>query len=182
MEFDQAWVRLIVAIFALLALVFELGGPDHALEEAPRAFWFIVGFILFAAVTILWTLSVPRPSPLRRMLGIVADNAAITYALFVMGEPGAVIFGVYLFVAFGNAFRYGRAYAGLSQVLALVGFGLVLSVSDSWQNHLSVDMGLLLMLLILPLYVGLLADRMRARHLRTEQALKECLKQEQGKP
>jgi two-component system sensor histidine kinase RpfC len=181
MELDQAWVRLTVAIVVLLFAIFELRGLDHAMQTAPRALWFMVGFILFAATIVLWILSVPRPSPLRRMLGIVADNAAVTYAMLAMGDSGAVFFGVYLFVAFGNAFRYGRAYVYLSQLLALVGFGLVLSVSDSWQKHLSVGMGLLIMLLILPLYVGLLADRMRAVHLRTEQALKECLEREQHK-
>ncbi len=181
MELEQARLRLVVAIFVLLAAIFELRGLDHAIKEAPRAFWFIVGFILFAATIVLWILSVPHGAPLRRMLSIAADNVAITYAMLGLGEPGAVIFWVYLFVAFGNAFRYGRAYASLSQVLGLVGFGLVLSVSDFWLKHLSIGLGLLIMLIILPLYVRLLFDRMRAGHSRTEQALKECLEREQRK-
>jgi len=44
-----------------------------------------------------------------------------------------------------------------------------------------IGMGLLIILVILPLYVRLLFDRMRAGHLKTEQALKECLEREQGK-
>jgi len=63
----------------------------------------------------------------------------------------------------------------------VLGFGLVLSVSDFWQKHLLIGMGLLIILVILPLYVRLLFDRMRAGHLKTEQALKECLEREQGK-
>jgi two-component system sensor histidine kinase RpfC len=180
MELDQAWLRLAVAIFVLLAVVFWRR-PDRAIEEAPRALWFIVGFILFATTIVLWILSVPRPSPVRRMLGIAADNAAITYAMLTMGEPGAVVFGVYLFLAFGNGFRYGRAYLYFSQVLALVGFGLVLSISDSWHKHLSIGAGLVVMLIILPFYVGELAEQLRARHLKTEQALNECLEREQRK-
>jgi two-component system, sensor histidine kinase RpfC len=181
MELDQAGLRLAVAIFALLAVIFELRGLDHAIREAPRALWFIVGFILFAATIVLWILSVPHTSPLRRMLGIVADNAAITFAMLGLGERGAVIFGVYLFVAFGNGFRYGRAYLYLSQVLALVGFGLVLSVSDFWAKDLFVGVGLLLILIVIPFYVGELAHKMRARHLETEQALNECLERERPK-
>jgi len=181
MEFDQAWLRLAVAIFVLLAAIFELRGLDHAMQAAPRALWFIVGFILFAATIVLWILSVPHPSPLRRMLGIAADNVAITYAMLGLGEPGAVIFGLYLFVAFGNGFRYGRLYLYLSQVLALVGFGLVLSVSAFWSKDVFVGTGLLVMLIVLPFYVGTLAHQMRARHLTTEQTLKECLEREQRK-
>lgn len=182
MEIDQATVRLLAAILVLLSVVFELGGPTHAIEAAPRALWFIVGFIFFAAMLVLWILSVPRPSPTRRIIGIVADNAGVTYAMLAMSDAGVVVFGAYLFVAFGNAFRYGRLYASLSQFLAVVGFTLVLSVSDFWQKHLWVGMGLFIMLVILPLYVRLLFDHMRAGLLRTEQALKECLEREQGKP
>lgn len=66
MELEQAWLRLAVAIFLLLAVIFELRGLDHAMQAAPRALWFIVGFILSAATIVLWILSLPRPSPLRR--------------------------------------------------------------------------------------------------------------------
>jgi two-component system sensor histidine kinase RpfC len=181
MEFEQALVRLLAAVFVLLGMVFELRGPVHAIDAAPRALAFIAGFIAFAAMIILWILSDPRPSPTRRIIGIVADNVAITYAMLALGDAGAMAFGVYLFVAFGNAFRYGRAYASLSQFLAVFGFGLVLSVSGFWQEHLLIGMGLLIMLIILPLYVRLLFDQMRAGHLKTEQALKECLERERRK-
>lgn len=180
-ELDQAWVRLCIAIVVLLAAIFELRGLDHAIKEAPRALGFIVGFTLFAAMLVLWILSAPRSSPLRQMLGIVVDNAAITYAMLGLGEAGAVVFGVYLFVAFGNGFRYGRAHLYLSQILAIIGFGLVLSVSDSWSKHLSIGAGLMVMLIVLPSYVGILVQHMRAGHLKTEQALKECLEREQRK-
>jgi len=181
MEFEQALVRVLVAVFVLLGMAFELRGPAHAVDAAPRALSFIAGFIAFAAMIVLWILSNPRLSPTRRITGIVADNAAITYAMFALGDAGVAAFGVYLFVAFGNAFRYGGAYASLSQFLAMLGFGLVLSVSGFWQKHLFIGMGLLIMLIILPLYVRLLFDRMRAGHLKTEQALKECLEREQCK-
>lgn len=178
-EFHQAGLRLAVAIFVLLAAIFELHGLDHAMEEAPRALWFIVGFILFAATIVLWILSVPHPSPLRRMLGIAADNAAISYAMLGLGEAGAVVFGAYLFVAFGNGFRYGRLYLYLSQGFALIGFIVVVALSGFWSRHLSVAMGVLVMLMVLPFYVGELAHKMRAAHLKTEQALKECQEREQ---
>jgi two-component system sensor histidine kinase RpfC len=181
MELDQASVRLFAAVFVLLGMVFELRGPAHAIDAAPYALSFIAGFIVFAAMIVLWILSDPRLSPTRRITGIVADNVAITYAMLALGDAGAVAFGAYLFVAFGNAFRYGRGYASLSQFLGVLGFGLVLSVSDFWQKHLLIGMGLLIILVILPLYVRLLFDRMRAGHLKTEQALKECLEREQGK-
>lgn len=177
-ELSQAVLRLAVAIVVLLCATWFLSYPDRALG-ASRAFWIIVGFTLFATAIVLWILSVPHASPLRRILGIAADNIAITYYMLVSGEAGAVVLGIYLFVIFGNGFRYGRLYLYVSQVLALTGFGLVLSVSDFWSRHLPVGVGVLVTLIVIPFYVGALADQIRVRHLKTEQALKECMEREQ---
>ena len=51
-----------------------------------------------------------NPAVRRRFLGMVVDNAVTTYCLIRLGEGGAVIIGVYLFITFGNGFRYGRIY------------------------------------------------------------------------
>jgi hypothetical protein len=48
----------------------------------------------------------------------------------------------------------------LSQVFALVGFSLVMA-SDYWSTHQLIGIGLLMMLLVLPFYVGESMHRMR---------------------
>ena len=84
--------------------------------------WFLAGFVTFAIGITLRILSNPQESPLRRILGIVADNAGTTYFMLFMGESGALVVAIYLFVAFGNGFRFGRRYLRISHGIALVGF------------------------------------------------------------
>src|SRR5207302_16740 len=88
------------------------------------------------------------------------------------GEGGAVIVGVYLFITFGNGFRYGRFYLHTCQLMALVGFCLVLRESDYWSHSLWLGIGFLLSLIVLPFYVGELAERLKKERKRAEEAKK----------
>jgi hypothetical protein len=82
----------------------------------------------------------------------------------------------------GISRRMGGAIAAALRIVPIIGFGLVLSASDSWSKHPSIGMGLMVMLILLPSYGGMPGHHVRARHLKTEEALKECLEREQRKP
>src|SRR5262249_21270541 len=111
-----------------------------------------------------------RPSIPRRYLGMVADNAVTTFCLMQMGEGGAVVIGVYLFITFGNGFRYGRRYLHVCQGLAILGFSAALLLSDFWSQHLAIGVGFLIGLIILPFYVGVLAERIENAKKRADDA------------
>ena len=64
-----------------------------------------VGFFLFSVILSVQILANGKTSVARRYLGMIADNAVTTYCLMNMGEGGAVVIGVYLFISFGNGFR-----------------------------------------------------------------------------
>ena len=101
---------------------------------------------------------------------MLVDNAATTYCLVLMGEAGAIIIGVYLFITFGNGFRYGRAYLHASQALMIFGFGLVVAFSEYWRTHTSLAIGVFLACLTLPFYVGVLAQRIEEARRRADAA------------
>ena len=50
-----------------------------------------------------------------------------TYLMWTNGEVGAPLYGIYLWVTFGNGFRYGARSLYASQVLSLIGFGSVVA-------------------------------------------------------
>ena len=88
---------------------------------------------------------------------------------------GALVVGIYMFVAFGNSYRYGALYARISHASALLGFTIVLFASDFWSQHLlTIGAGMFIALLVLPLYVGLMVQLLKAERLRADQELKEC--------
>ena len=101
---------------------------------------------------------------------MVIDNAVTTYCLIRLGEGAAVIIGVYLFITFGNGFRYGRVYLYACQIMALAGFSLVLTQSNYWSHSISVGIGFLVALIILPFYVGSLAQKIKESKKRADEA------------
>jgi two-component system, sensor histidine kinase RpfC len=166
-----------MGVVLLLVLAPRLVGQPKPSAELSQMVWVLGGFVAIAVAIVLWTLAGPPVSPTRRILGIIADNAAITWFILHMGESGALVVGLYMFVAFGNAFRFGRLYLRVSHFAALLGFSLVLYFSEFWPLHFLVGLGLLISLLILPLYVGVLIERLKQALLNAEQALRECREQ-----
>ena len=154
LELEQAGLRLAIGTAVLVALMWRLVSLPNPSTDLSHMVWFLAGFVTFAVAITIWILAVPQKSPLRRILGIIADNAGTTYFMLLMGESGALVVGIYMFVAFGNSYRYGRLYLRISHGIALVGFALVLYFSDFWSQHILIGVGMFVALLILPLYVG----------------------------
>src|SRR6478672_8083522 len=158
-ELEQTSLRVVIAGIVMVYL-FWYASRDGAVSQSEQIVLFVsVLFFAFGLVLMMRVLLTARPSVGRRYLGMVADNAVTSFCLMQMGEGGAVVIGVYLFITFGNGFRYGRRYLHACQALGVVGFALVLSRSEFWSHHIAIGIGFLIGLVILPFYVGVLAER-----------------------
>ena len=169
-EMEQAVVRVVVVGLIVAYMFFEVPRDGVVEESEAHALSWAVATLAFGLVLLLWIAAVGGKSVLRRALGMIADNAATTYCLVLMGEAGAIIIGVYLFITFGNGFRYGRAYLHASQALSLAGFGLVMFLSDYWRTHTSLSVGVIIACVTLPFYVGVLAQRIEEARRRADEA------------
>lgn len=168
-ELEQAVLR--VSIVALVYVyVWWTVWRDGRLDPIEREFVLVCGAIVALSALLLAGVLKGGKSRIRRAMGILADNAAVTYCLIRMDEGGAVLLGVYLFVAFGNGFRFGRAYLYAAQVAAILGFVLALWLSPFWSQHLGIGTGFLIALLVLPLYVGVLSQRITEAKQRADEA------------
>jgi two-component system sensor histidine kinase RpfC len=174
MELEQAILRLVIGGALLGYIVWRAQGVP---EYDQTVFVSVEGFVVLAFAIVVAIFMWPTPSPVRRVVGIVIDVGVATLFLLFAGETGAVIIGVYLFIIFGNGFRYGRSYLHLSQALIIVGFSVVMVVSPWWSNHQLTAFGMLTTLVIVPFYVGVLAQRLVDARLKAEQELKECREQ-----
>ena len=167
-EFGQATLRVGVSAVVLAYVVYLgrhglLNAELHALAAA-------LAFFAFAVAIAGRILQAPGVSKSRRVLGIVVDNAVASYGLFVLGEGGAVIVGLYLVVTVGNGLRYGRYYLYMSHILSVTGFSLVMLVSPYWSQHNAIGLGFLLTLLVIPFYVGHLAKGIEVARQRADKA------------
>ena len=170
-ELEQAQLRVLIGSLVILGLLIAT-----VLQDAPRpavrhSIEFVTGFVLFGVGLIVWIIASPGTSIVRRLLGMVADNAGVTYFMLIMDEGGALVFAIYIFVAFGNGMRFGRRYSYISQGLALLGFSYVLLASQFWGvEHPLMGAGILVALFTLPLYTAYLKGIAESARIRAEEA------------
>jgi two-component system sensor histidine kinase RpfC len=171
-EQSQATVRLVIVGIGLAYAVWYAMGRGNFNIVGLLGAYLAVAIGIYAAIR-LW----PTRSIARSIFGMVVDVAAITGVLF-LGSAGAVVVGAYLFVIFGNGFRFGRIYLHLSQLLCVAGFLIVFNLVPWWRNDQFYFVGWLIALTVLPFYVSGFAERIKVARLEAEQALKECLERE----
>jgi two-component system sensor histidine kinase RpfC len=127
-------------------------------------------FFLAALLIIAWILHNPTKVVVRRYAGMLVDIVTVTYLLYVAGDFGAAFFVVYLWVTFGNGFRYGQGYLLASAVLSLVGFVGATELSPFWAAKPNLIIGLAAGLVVLPAYVWTLLTRLQHATRAAEQA------------
>jgi two-component system sensor histidine kinase RpfC len=169
-EHEQAALRIIIVGLILAYMALFHGAPtDWSPVELTLVVgltgFFLVALAIFAAI-VIW----PGKNLPRRLIGMLADNGGATWYMCLAGEYGFSMIGVFLFVTFGNGFRYGRRYLFASQFLCLVGFCSVLAFVPYWSRHRAAGIGLLIALIVLPLYISTLLKRIQEARAKAEEA------------
>ena len=147
-EHEQSVLRLAITSSILLYLALF---TDTPLAGAPLIFAY--AFLTFSIATVLIIVLWPQPSLIRQTVVMVADIGALSYEMLVTGETGALFWGIYLWVIVGNGIRYGKQLLITSYSASLIGFSIVISNSEYWLTHRQLALGLMLTLLLVPLYI-----------------------------
>ncbi len=148
LEHETALNRL--AFFGLIAAyLYFAPHPEPVLTKIVCVAYGMFGILIVVAVQLRPVISHPR-----RILALVADLAALSAELHLGGQTNAVFYPLYLWIIFGNGFRFGLAYLFIAMNMALVGFALVIRLTGYWYQQPLLSTGLLLALLILPAYAG----------------------------
>ncbi|MCZ7563749.1 MAG: ATP-binding protein [Burkholderiales bacterium] len=158
-EHEQALVRVALWLgLGVYLLVPHVMGErtDVALHTLlPFGAWVMLSLAIFGAILVH-----PGVSPVRRVIGAIGDSAAISYFMIQMGVDGLLLYVVYLWIIFGNGFRYGRFYLLNTLVLSVVGFLLVIILSDFWHAHVGAGISLIVGMIGISLYVLTLVNRL----------------------
>ena len=162
-EPEQALLRL--AIAGILVLYFCVPWSSDAqwadiFDSLPNLIIITAtsfAFVIFAAIV-----NNPQPSPTRRIAGIVLDMVSLSIVMYWTGGDHVPLFVFYLWVTLGNGFRYGIRYLYISFGVSLLGFSSVLLWSSYWQQNQSFAISLLIILMVLPVYAGVLLKKLHA--------------------
>lgn len=151
-----------------VAMVFALWATN---DEVLATRWSspVVIWLLFAGVLFLWS-GAKRYADLRRALGLVIDVFGTTTMLLAGGSETAFLYAVYLWVIIGYGFRFGVKYLISASLLSMAGFFLVIATDPFWRGYLSLSIGLLVGLAVLPAYSFALIRQLAKARRRAERA------------
>ncbi|HUP88344.1 MAG TPA: ATP-binding protein, partial [Longimicrobiales bacterium] len=174
-EHEQALLRIVIVAIVLgyMAVTYQpASGPNSTSHSEPALLWGLsislaLAFGIFIAIC-LW----PASNVWRRAVGMVNDVSASSFCMFLAGEAGTSMIGVYLFITLGNGFRYGRAYLFVCQALCVGGLTAVLFLAPYWQAHLVAGVSMLVALIVIPFYVSTLLRRIQEATQRANEASK----------
>jgi len=168
-EFEQSLVRFgFITLFLGYVYLFQhldlLAGVAGELYRLGLLYALVsLGFI---AAIVWW----PRTDRLRRTLTTASDAVMITMAMLVGGEATSFLYILYLWITLGNGLRYGRGYLYLACGLNISGFAWVIFNNVFWHERPVLSLGLLVGLLIIPLFVSTLLKRLEQEKRRAEAA------------
>jgi len=157
-EIEQALIRIPVELVVLTWVI--VSHFNEPLEH--QAFIVNLGFfIIFLSVLLIAAIIKNKFNPVaRRLTGAWLDIVSTSAFMSLTSDVGVMLVAIYLWVIFGNGFRYGNRYLYHAQVLSIIGFIVVSNVNPYWQMHTAIVQSLITMLVILPLYVAKLITRL----------------------
>ena len=167
-EPEQAALRLAIGGVAL-SYFFAV---DAIGDASTQDLVVLYGFTTFSWILFAWILVTPRRNVLRRLLGMCGDIGCSSYAMYTVEEVGAPFYVIFLWVIFGNGFRYGLRYLFVATAMSATGFTLVLHYTEYWAGLRVLGVALLLGIIVLPLYVAALISRLNSAMQRAEDANK----------
>lgn len=168
-EWGQAIVRVAICVILLVYLI-GMAYPIKLADEIP--FWipYLFGYTVFS-IAIVWQIRHANSSPgVRRFITNIGDIGTISLLMVTNGESGIPLFVLYLWVTLGNGFRFGVPPLIVSTVLSVIGFGFVIALSPTWQAHTPLIGGVMLAIIVLPLYTGHLIRQLNAAHAKVKEA------------
>ena len=173
LEFEQATVRIAVgiAISILVAISYYSRSLD---QQFLIALVIILIFECLATLLLVATIKDLFKASSRKLLGAWLDICTTSIFIGLTANLGALLVSIYLWVIFGNGFRYGKSYLYHAQAISIVGFLIAINLNPFWKSQPAISYSLITMLIILPLYVAKLIERLHGAMQKAELAYKKA--------
>jgi two-component system, sensor histidine kinase RpfC len=114
----------------------------------------------------------PGISHVRRSIALVMDMVVLSTGMYLGDAAFALGYPIYLWIIFGNGFRFGVRYLAASALAAVVGFSCVIMTTPIWIRDIDLSLGLMVGLVLLPAYVAALIRKLSEAKRQAEEASK----------
>jgi len=163
-EHEMSFNRLAFAIIITASLYF--GGN----AESRYALELMGVFIALALAILIHIVVYPKTNHARRFCALLLDGVFLPCQVHLGGEAGAAFFPIFLWVSFGNGFRFGLTWLRIAMLVTFLGFASVVATTPFWFQQMHLSIGLLASLVVLPAYAGTLISRLSKARQLAEQA------------
>ncbi len=172
-EPEQALVRVFVG-FILLLIFCVPWAEDESFADilASTVNFIVIDYFAFGLLIVLFIAKKPKPSPIRRVFGILIDLTSLSVLMYIAADETMFLFLFYLWVILGNGFRYGVDYLYISLAVGLVGFLAAITWGEYWQVHRAISISLLILITVIPVYSIFLIKKLYAAIAMAENASK----------
>ncbi|MGD8631253.1 MAG: ATP-binding protein, partial [Gammaproteobacteria bacterium] len=168
-EFQQAVIRIIIlsSITVYFSLHYFITNQANILEQ-PVGFLTIYDLI---AVLILFSFKfVPTTSHTRRIFTLLADLTFLSFTLHIGGDEATLCFSVYLWLIIGYGMRFGQKYLLAGTMIGVMEFVMVLLTTEYWIEQRTAGIGLLIGLIVLPIFFSVLLSKLTKAKAAAEEA------------
>ena len=156
-EFEQSIIRFLACSFLS---VYTFFGFRYGFLDSSIALVFLAS-LPFCLAFIFWTYIDRGENHNRLLLALLVEIGTTTYALAKGGEWVAPAVLVYFWLIFGNGIRHGRKFLFLHSLSSIIGFSIVIYLNPYWSNKIHLSVGILIAMVVLPVYAGALLLRLQ---------------------
>ncbi len=170
-EHEQALIRSLITAILFFYLSWSMSRDGYLEPGEVLLLWICALYHLFSVgLFVRITLAPIATSRFRRSMGMVGDLVLASYGISVAGDVAGPLYVILLWVIFGNGFRYGRGYLFAASVIGTISYGFAIYINVYWRNHPVLAIGLMIGLIVLPLYVSSLLKKLTIEGKRAEEA------------
>jgi len=157
----QSYVRI---FFALILIIYSYLGHTYNWYGSPPILLFHLSAVYLAFMSLFllvagYSRSMTWPFII---VGLLFDVSFSTYAMLEGGISTVYLYGIYLWIIIGYGLRFGRKYMLIANVLCIFGFSLVIKYADFWKEYTYIGWGLMLWIVLMPIYIGKLLSKLEA--------------------
>lgn len=161
-ERSQSLARLVICMVSLVGFSVITLGSDHVRASLiGPGFGTILGYLAFAVIWHTLIVRHPRRHPRRRYVGMVADLGIMVFWMHLGGSYVTAYYPIFLWVIIGNGIRFGKRFLVTGMALGTAGVGSLLLWNDYWRDQVSLGLGLVLGVMVLPVFFLTVLNRLQ---------------------
>jgi two-component system sensor histidine kinase RpfC len=151
-EKSQSRARLVICAVSLVGFSVIAATQELHSRALSQGFATVLGYLAFAALWHLWLVRQPGRFPHRRYLAMSADIGIMVFWMHLGDRYVTSYYPIFLWVIVGNGIRFGPRFLIGGILLGALGFGSLLAFDSYWAENLGLGLGLLLGVVVLPIF------------------------------